>query len=311
MCKVNPKIDLVFKKLFGDDQNKDLLLSLINSMLAEGDKMKDVTIKNPYNIPDYLSGKLSVLDIKAVDEKGRRYNVEMQIIGHDDYGQRTLFYWAQAFTEQIGAGSQYSGLNKTIVINLVDFEFFEEDESVKDEDKRYHREVVLSDRKTNEIYKQLDYLSVHFVELKKFDEDKHGIKNTLDRWITFLNRAGEFNEDDIPEEIATEEIKKAVVQLNTMYLKEQEQEHYNRQRILLMDEHSRLETAKRKGLEEGKIEGIKEGKKEGIKEGIKEGKKEGEKESKNRIAKMMKENGESIDKIILYSGLTKEEIEKL
>lgn len=248
MCKVNPKIDLVFKKLFGVDQNKDLLLSLINSMLAEDDKMKEVVIKNPYNVPDYLSGKLSVLDIKAEDEKGRRYNIEMQIVGHDDYGRRTLFYWAKAFAEQIGVGGKYSDLNKTIVINIVDFDFFEEPEGIKDEDKRYHREAILKDRKTNETYNQLDYCSVHFVELQKYNEDKHGIKGALDRWITFLNRAGELTEDNIPDELATEEIKKAISQLNAMHLEKKEQEHYDRQQILLMDEKAWLESAEKRGL---------------------------------------------------------------
>ncbi len=279
MSKVNPKIDLVFKKLFGVDQNKDLLLSLINSMLGEDDKMKTVTIKNPYNVPDYLSGKLSILDIKAEDEKGRQYNVEMQIIGHDDYGQRTLFYWAKAFSEQIGAGSGYFNLHKTIVINIVDFEFFEEAEDTQEEEKRYHREIILSDSETNEIYEQLDYLSVHFVELPKYNENKHGIKNTLDRWITFLNRAGELNEDNIPKELKTKEIKKAIKQLNTMYLKKQEQEYYNRLQIALMDEKARLETAERKG--------------------------------KKDMAKQLKNNGVPIDIIAQSSGLSIDEIEKL
>lgn len=283
MCKVNPKIDLVFKKLFGVDQNKDLLLSLINSMLTDDDKMKEVSIKNPYNVPDYLSGKLSVLDIKAEDEKGRRYNIEMQIVGHDDYGRRSLFYWAKAFTEQIGAGGKYSDLNKTIVINIVDFDFFEEAEGIKDEDKRYHRETVLKDRKTNETYKQLDYCSAHFVELTKYNEEKHGIKGALDRWITFLNRAGELTEDNIPDELASEEIKKAISQLNAMHFEKTEREHYTRQQILLMDEKARLESAERRGL----LEGHKE------------------------IAKKMLDNGEAIEKIMDYTELSKEEIEKL
>ncbi len=107
MCKVNPKIDLVFKKLFGVDKNKDLLLSLINSMLSEEDKMTSITLKNPYNVPDYLDGKLSILDIKAEDEKGKRYNIEMQIVGHDDYGRRTLFYLSKAFVEQLDASGKY------------------------------------------------------------------------------------------------------------------------------------------------------------------------------------------------------------
>ncbi len=303
MCKVNPKVDLVFKKLFGVDENKDLLLSLINSMLGEDDKMKEITLKNPYNMPDYLSGKLSLLDIKAEDENGRRYNIEMQIIGHSDYGQRTLFYWAKTFTEQMGAGSKYNKLNKTIVINIVDFEFFKEDENTRDEDKRYHREIALSDRATNEVYEQLDYLSVHFVELPKYNEDKHGVKTALDRWITFLNRAGELDEDNIPQNLATEDIKKAMNQLNTMFLKGLEQDYYTRQQMALMDEISRIETAENKGREEGIAKGREEG--------IAKGREEGRKEVIKTMAKEMKKNGEAISKIIMYSGLTKEEIERL
>lgn len=299
MCKVNPKIDIVFKKLFGVDENKDLLLSLINSLLTEDDKMKEVTLKNPYNLPDYLSGKLSVLDIKAEDEKGRRYNIEMQIIGHDDYGSRTLFYWAKAFTEQVGTGGKYSDLNKTIVINIVDFVFFDEPEGIKDENKRYHREAVLKDRKTNEIYNQLDYCSVHFVELPKYNEDVHGIKGALDRWITFLNKAGELTEHNIPDELATKEIKKAISKLNTMYLEKIEQEHYDRQQILLMDEKARIESAERKGENKGMIKGMIKGKIKGKIEG------------KIEIAKKMKEKGKSIEEIVELTDLTKEEIEKL
>lgn len=287
MCKVDPKIDLVFKKLFGVDQNKDLLLSLVNSMLTEDDKMKEVTIKNPYNVPDYLSGKLSVLDIKAEDEKGKRYNIEMQIVGHDDYGRRTLFYWAKAFTEQIGTGGKYSDLNKTIVINIVDFEFFKEREETPDIEKRYHRETILMDRVTNEKYEQLDYISVHFVELSKYKDDIHGIKNTLDRWITFLNRAGELTIDNLPEELATEEIKKAVSQLNHMHLEKKEQEHYDRQQLLLMDEKARIETALRRGKMEGKIEG------------------------KIEVAKELKVSGVQYDIIAKSTGLNIKEIEKL
>jgi len=257
MCKVNPKIDLVFKKLFGVDKNKDLLLSLINSMLTDEDKIKTVTLKNPYNLPDYLDGKLSVLDIKAEDEKGRRYNIEMQIVGHDDYGLRTLFYLAKAFIEQIGASGKYKDLNKTIVINIVDFEFFAEptdDENIEKKEKRYHREVAFRDIKTLEKYPQLDYFSVHFVELPKYDNDTNNVKTTLERWITFLNKAGELNKDNLPKELATDEIKKAIEELNIMYLDEKEKAYYERQQILLMDEKARLESAENKGKNEGKIE---------------------------------------------------------
>lgn len=257
MCKVNPKIDLVFKKLFGVDKNKDLLLSLINSMLTEEDKISTVTIKNPYNLPDYLDGKLSVLDIKAEDEKGRRYNIEMQIVGHDDYGLRTLFYLAKAFIEQIGTSGKYKDLNKTIVINIVDFEFFDEPKIEKTKEKvekRYHREIAFRDIKTLEKYPQLDYFSVHFVELPKYDNDTHNVKTTLERWITFLNTAGELQKDNLPEELATEEIKKAVEELTIMYFDDKEKEHYDNQQKMRMDKISIIESAEKKGKVERNIE---------------------------------------------------------
>lgn len=277
MCRVNPKIDLVFKKLFGVDKNKDLLLSLINSVLSTEDKITTVTLKNPYNLPDYLDGKLSVLDIKAEDENGRRYNIEMQIIGHDDYGLRTLFYLSKAFVEQIGASGKYRDLNKTIVINIVDFDFFPE--NANNTEKRYHREISLRDVKTLEKYPQLDYFSVHFVELQKYNDDSNKVKSTLERWITFLNRAGELKTDNLPSELATAEIKKAVDELTIMYLDDAEKAYYERQQIMLMDEHSRLESAENK--------------------------------AKREIAKELKKNGVSIDVIVKSTGLTKVEIERL
>ncbi len=286
MCKIDPKIDIAFKKLFGVEGNKDLLISLINSMLSAKDKVSDIVLKNPYNLPDYLSGKLSILDIKAEDKNGRRYNVEMQILGHDDYGLRTLFYLAKAFTEQIGNGGQYRSLNKTVAINIVDFDFFEEDKDESTdksytEDKKiqkkkkddkikiYHREIVLMDAKTHVRYPQLDYFSIHFVELPNYKAEKP--KTMLECWMTFLNKASEFNIDELSEELKTEEIIKAQQELTKMNFNEKEREHYDRQQILLMDEHARLETAKNKGKIEGKVEGKIEGKIEIAKKMINKG----------------------------------------
>jgi predicted transposase/invertase (TIGR01784 family) len=79
MYRVNPRVDFAFKKLFGSEENKDLLISLINAIVSEADQVADIELKNPYNLADYRAGKMSVLDIKAQSVKGRWYNVEMQI----------------------------------------------------------------------------------------------------------------------------------------------------------------------------------------------------------------------------------------
>ena len=74
MPNINPKVDLVFKKLFGVEENKDLLISLINSVVSKADQVVDVVILNPYNVQNFRSDKLSILDIKAKGENGKRFN---------------------------------------------------------------------------------------------------------------------------------------------------------------------------------------------------------------------------------------------
>ncbi|WP_027003513.1 Rpn family recombination-promoting nuclease/putative transposase, partial [Hugenholtzia roseola] len=128
MSKINPKIDLVFKKLFGSEENKDILLSLINAILPAEQQVATITLKNPYNVSDYAEGKLTILDIKAEDERGNLYDIEMQLKGSNFYGKRTLYYWAKMFGSQMDYLTQeeqerkkrktYSELHKCIVISL-------------------------------------------------------------------------------------------------------------------------------------------------------------------------------------------------
>ena len=80
MCRINPRVDFAFKKLFGSEENKDLLISLINAIVTEEDTVEDVELKNPYNLADYQAGKMSILDIKAKNKQtGKWYNIEMQV----------------------------------------------------------------------------------------------------------------------------------------------------------------------------------------------------------------------------------------
>ena len=99
--KYSPKIDIVFRKLFGSEENKDLLLSLINGILDCHPRLTDLTIKNPYNLPRYLAEKTSILDVKAVDEQGTWYDIEMQIGEHGFYGKRALYYLSKMYVDQM------------------------------------------------------------------------------------------------------------------------------------------------------------------------------------------------------------------
>jgi len=275
MSKVNPKIDLVFKKIFGTDENKDLLKSLINSVLPENQKITTVTIKNPYNEIDFIGDRLSIVDIKATDEKGQWYNIEIQIREQGFYGRRSLFYWAELYSGQLFESDNFDKLNKTIMINLLDFNYFT--------DERYVRRCCFKDFNTNEFYPELDYADIYYVELKKFDNELIHIKNSLDRWITFLNKASELEKDKLPKELNEPEIIKALETVDRMNLNKKEREYYEGRKKLLRDDEGVIKLAEEKGKNARNFE----------------------------IAKQMKFKNKPIGEIIEFTGLTKEQIEKL
>jgi predicted transposase/invertase (TIGR01784 family) len=294
MCKVNPKIDLVFKKLFGTEQNIQLLKSLVNSILPQDEQVVKLELKNPYNPSDYINGKISYLDIKATDDKGRWYNIEIQVAPYDFFGMRVLFYWAKMFSSQLKSGKSFDELRKTIVISLIDFNYFKDPKK----QERYHRRIGLCDLDTKQIYEQTDGLELQFVELKKFKNKFSEIPTTLERWIAFLNKAHEYSKDNLPKELSgDEDIKNAMEQLEVMYFNEVEKEHYESQEKKYMDnlayekqeqlrkeqEQQKIEKAEQKGKLEGKLE----------------------------LAKKMKAKGKSIDEIIEFTDLTIEQIDNL
>src|ERR1700687_817704 len=102
MSMINPRVDIAFKKIFGVEENKDLLISLINSVVSEADQISEITLLNPYNPRNFQADKLSILDIKAKGKDGKRFNIEIQIADEKSYDKRALYYWAKLYTEQLG-----------------------------------------------------------------------------------------------------------------------------------------------------------------------------------------------------------------
>lgn len=99
--KVTPRVDIAFKKIFEVEEDKDLLISLINSIVSEEDRVKNVTILNPYNPRNFKNDRLSTPDIKAEGHTGKEYNIEIQISDEEGYDNRALYYWRKLYTEQL------------------------------------------------------------------------------------------------------------------------------------------------------------------------------------------------------------------
>ena len=139
--KINPRVDIAFKKIFGTEENKDLLISLINSTVGEEDQVVDVKLLNPYNQKNFQKDKLSILDIKAEGSSGKKFNIEIQIADEADYDKRALYYWARLYTEQLKSSEDYSKLEKVIGIHILNFTSIPETQ-------KYHNVFHIAEKET-------------------------------------------------------------------------------------------------------------------------------------------------------------------
>lgn len=225
MEKITPRIDIAFKKIFGVDENKDLLISFINSIVSEEDRVAEVTILNPYNPRNFREDKLFTLDVKAKSEAGKRYNIEIQISDEADYDKRALYYWAKLYTEQLRITEDYSTLSKAIGIHILNFT------SILHE-KKYHNVFNIREKESNLLY--FKDLELHTIELKKFCDNVHDdladiaakAKNALDIWTAFLTRHDLLNKDQLPAALDTPELRKALSVLEVMNFGEEERQAY-------------------------------------------------------------------------------------
>jgi len=248
MCKINPRVDFAFKKLFGSEENKDLLISLINAIVSEQEQVVEVELKNPYNLADYQAGKMSILDIKAKSENGRWFNVEMQISEDYNFDKRAIYYWAKLVTEQLSEGNMFRELKKTISINILDFNFIPDIQEV-------HNCYKIINTATGKDDKLHDIFELHYIELRKFTKNYQQINSALDRWNTFLTKADKLDKNHVPQELAGDPaIVKAITAVDRMF-DEEERLTYEIRMQSLADVESKIASAEEKGREEGREEG--------------------------------------------------------
>ena len=255
---VSPRIDLAFKKIFGVEENKDLLISLINSIVSKQDQVVDVDILNPYNPRNFRKDKLSILDIKAKDTKGQRYNIEIQLTDEEDYDKRALYYWAKLYSEQLEARGKYSSLRKAIGIHILNFISIPES-------KKYYNAFHITEKESGIRY--FTDMELHTIELSKFEQDTTletelseyllRVKNALDIWALFLTRHDLLKPDGLPKEIDNPNLRKAIQVLEELNFDKYEREEYNEHLKWFRMEASSVEKSIAKGRAEEKTEIVK------------------------------------------------------
>src|SRR5215468_2992914 len=118
ILNVDPTVDFAFKYLFGRESTVSILADLLDGVLDPPPEhcIRDLELLNPFNSKEALDDKLSILDIKARDQSGRQFNVEMQILADRHFTRRILYYWASLYQQQLHEGEPYRVLRPTVSV---------------------------------------------------------------------------------------------------------------------------------------------------------------------------------------------------
>ena len=178
---VDIKSDIAFKKVFGNEHKKEILISFLNAVLdLKGDKeIKEIEILNPYQAPKIEVLKETALDVRAKTKEGTTFIVEMQVEKEPHFRKRVVYYSSKAYVNQINKGEDYPKLNQVIFIGILDFKIF-------DGDKYLTKHLILN---IDNMKQELPDLEFNFIELPKFNKGEQELETVIDKWIYFIKNA--------------------------------------------------------------------------------------------------------------------------
>ena len=282
---INIYTDFAFKKVFGTEANKDLLISFLNQLMGlTGDsEITDVTYLNPEQLGDNINERRAVYDVYCSTGNGEHFIVEMQKAKQDHFKDRALYYSSFAIREQGTKGSilkpwDYK-LMPVYVVGILNFVMDEEDEEVI-------TRVTLKDDRNREFNKNLQFI---FIEMPKFTKEEPELETFLDKWLYVIKNISRL--DDKPQALTEGIFKKLFDVAEISQFSKLDRAEYEESLKVFWDFSNVLSTAERKGRAEGRAEG--------------------ERETNLRNAKNLKALGVDVETISKATGLTKEEIESL
>ena len=241
---LDPKMDFVFKNIFGSEKNSKILISFLNATLKPKDLITSVEIKNTDLNKGYIEDKFSRLDVKATTSNEEIINIEIQLKNEYNMIKRSLYYWSKLYSEQLNEGEDYSILKRTICINILNFKYLKT--------RKFHSAYRLKEIYSNE--ELTDVAEIHFIEIPKL-EDGSDEKDMLVPWIEFLKDPESEKVRNL--EMSIEEIRQAKDELIKMSNDDTQRELYEMRAKTLKDKISALNEAERKGIQKGIQEGEK------------------------------------------------------
>ena len=240
---LSPKVDFVFKKIFGSEENKSVLISFLNATLKPKKEIVAVDLKNTDIEKEYLKDKFSRLDVKATTSNKETINIEIQLSDQYNMTQRTLYYWSKMYEEQMEQSYNYRKLSRTVCINILNYNYLDND--------RFHNTYRLKEIETNE--ELTDICEIHFIEIPKLRHlDLKDEADMLEVWVEFLRDP----ESEVIRNVETtnQDIKKAKDKLYKLSQSKEDRELYFLREKSIRDEISALSKAKEEGIEQGILE---------------------------------------------------------
>jgi predicted transposase/invertase (TIGR01784 family) len=252
------RTDYAFKKVFGSIESKKILISFLNAIVYSDskNKIRDLTITDPYNIPMIKGVKDTFVDVKAILDDKSQVIIEMQILNHKGFEKRVLYNAAKNYSIQLNKNEEYSLLNPVIALTIVDFDMFEDSSRVINRFKLIEKESFIEYSGDIELI---------FVELPKFQKEIDELEDIKDEWIYFIKNARSL--EYIPKDLDSC-IKLALENANEANLTKDELEAQHKRKEFISIQKLAMLKAKEEGLEMGREQGLEQGLEEGLEQGI-------------------------------------------
>ena len=295
MRYLDPKNDLTFKKVFG--QHPHLLQSFLNALLPLEPDAQIVSLHYlPAElVPEVPEVRNSIVDVRCVDQNGRQFIVEMQMLWTPSFMSRVLFNASKAYVKQLRVGQEYRYLQPVYSLNLVDDTF------IKDSAEWYHHYGVVNVQNTE---RRIEGLTFVFVELPKFRPQTIPEKKLQVLWLRYLTEVGEETKEIPGELLGNQDVNEAIEYLRESAFSEEEMAAYDKywdgirvERTLLADAHG-----------QGEARGLAKGLAKGEAKGLAKGRAEGEMIGKQKTALAMLRKGMAPPDVVGLSGLSPEDV---
>ena len=238
---INPYTDFGFKKLFGEEANKDLLVDFLNQLLPKKYLVKELSFRNVEKSGPIATERKAIFDLHCISVDGERFIVEMQKAKIKYFKDRALFYTTFPIKEQAKKGKWDFKLDPIFYIAVLDF-FYDEDE----EKAKVKRDVNLKDQDCEVFFNKLNYV---FLQMPAFKKEEHELETQYDKWLYFLKNLNDFN--NIPDILKEPIFEKAFEIAEIANLNTEDYKTYQESLLVYRDLVNAIKTRYDEGIEQG------------------------------------------------------------